>query len=53
MHDPKDFYEPTEAELKARKKRNVAIALLLAAFIIFVMFAVVSRGIVMTPGANP
>lgn len=52
MHEPEEFYEPTPAELKARKKRNVAIALLLVAFIIFVMFAVVSRGIVMTPGGN-
>ncbi len=52
MQEPKDFYEPTPAEIKARKKRNIAIALLLVAFIFFVMFAIVSRGIVMTPGAN-
>lgn len=50
--EPKEFYEPTEAELKARKKRNVAIALLLGLFMIFIVFTIVSRGIVMTPGAN-
>jgi len=50
MHEPKDFYEPTEAELKARKKRNVAIALLLVLFIVFIVFVVLSRGVVMTPG---
>ncbi len=50
MHEPKEFYQPTEAELKARKKRNVAIALLLVLFIAFVVFAVLSRGVVMTPG---
>ena len=48
MQDPKDFYEPTEAEIKARKKRNYAIALLLIAFISFVVFVVLSRGVVMT-----
>ncbi len=50
MHEPKDFYQPTEAELQARKKRNNAIALLLLVFIAFVVFAVLSRGVVMTPG---
>ncbi len=50
MHEPKEFYQPTEAELKARKKRNVAIAMLLVLFIAFVVFAVLSRGVVMTPG---
>lgn len=50
--EPKEFYEPTEAELKARKKRNLAIAMLLAGFMIFVAFAIISRGIVMTPGKN-
>lgn len=50
MQDPKEFYEPTPEEIKARKKRNVAIALLLVLFIIFIVFAVLSKGIVMTPG---
>lgn len=51
MKEPRDFYEPTEAELKARKKRNYAIALLLVVFIGFIVFAVLSRGVVMTrPG---
>ena len=49
---PEEFYEPSEAELKARKKRNVAIALLLVGFMIFIVFTIVSRGVVMTPGKN-
>ncbi len=48
MSGPQDFYEPTPAELKARKKRNYTIALLLIAFIGFVVFAVLSRGVIMT-----
>ena len=48
MHEPEKYYQPTEAELKARKKRNYAIAFLLVAFIGFVVFAVLSRGRVMT-----
>jgi len=50
MHDPKEFYKPSEEELQARKKRNNAIALLLVVFILFVVFVVLSRGVVMTPG---
>ena len=38
-------YEPTPAEIKARSRRNVAIALLLAAFMIFVFVTIVSRGV--------
>ncbi len=50
--EPEEFYEPTEAELQARKKRNLAIAALLALFMVFIVFTIVSRGIVMTPGKN-
>lgn len=50
--EPKEFYEPTEAELKARSKRNIAIGVLLALFMVFIVFTIVSRGIVMTPGKN-
>jgi len=52
MNEPKKFYEPTPEEIKARKKRNIAIALLLVGFIAFVVFVVISRGIVMTPGGR-
>lgn len=41
---PTKFHEPTEAEIKARTKRNVAIALSLAAFMIFVFITMVVRG---------
>ena len=34
--DVLEYVEPTEAELKARKKRNVAIALGLAGFMLLV-----------------
>ena len=50
MNEPKKFYQPTPAEIKARNRRNVAIALLLVAFIAFIVFVVISRGSVMTPG---
>jgi len=46
--DPEEFYEPTPEELKARKKRNIAIAVLLVLFIGFIMFTVVSKGVIMT-----
>jgi len=48
MHEyrgkPKNFVEPTEAELKARSRRNVALAIGLAAFMVFVFVTMVSRG---------
>jgi len=43
---PTDFHEPTPAELKARNKRNVAIALGLAIFMVFVFVTMVARGVV-------
>jgi len=43
---PTEFHEPTPAELKARNKRNVAIALGLALFMIFVFVTMVSRGVI-------
>ena len=36
-------YQPTDAELKARNKRNTAIAVGLAAFMIFVFLTMLSR----------
>ena len=45
-----DRYEPTEQELKARKKRNIAIGLLLAIFVIIVFVTLVSKGIVIRYG---
>ena len=43
---PTEFHEPTPAELKARNKRNIAIAVGLALFMIFVFVTMVARGIV-------
>ena len=40
---PDQFIAPTEAELKARSKRSIAIAVSLAAFMIFVFVTMVSR----------
>ncbi len=37
-------YEPTPEEIKARNKRNIALALTLAAFMILVFFTMISRG---------
>jgi len=45
---PKEFYEPSAEEIKARNKRNQAIGFLLALFIVFIVFTVVSRGVIMT-----
>ncbi|RKQ69270.1 hypothetical protein DES40_2069 [Litorimonas taeanensis] len=39
---PKDFVEPTAAELKARNRRNVGIAVALAAFMVFVFVTMIS-----------
>lgn len=41
---PDQFIEPTPAELKARSKRSIAIAVSLAAFMVFVFVIMVSRG---------
>lgn len=41
---PRNFVEPTEAELKARNRRNVAIALCLAGFMLFVFVTMVMSG---------
>ena len=41
---PTEFHAPTKAELKARNKRNIAIALGLALFMIFVFVTMVSKG---------
>lgn len=40
---PTQFVEPNAAELKARKKRNVALALSLAAFMLFVFVTMITR----------
>ncbi len=41
---PTEFTRPTDEELAARKSRNVAIALALSAFMIFVFITMISRG---------
>lgn len=41
---PTEFHAPSEAEIKARSKRNVAIAIGLAAFMIFVFVTMIARG---------
>lgn len=41
---PKTFVEPTKAEVKARTKRNIAIALGLIGFMIFVFVTSIARG---------
>lgn len=41
---PKKFSEPTEAEVKARTKRNIALALGLLFFVVLVFVTMVSRG---------
>ncbi len=41
---PTEFTRPTDAELAAQNKRNIAIALSLVAFILFVFFTMISRG---------
>ena len=43
---PKDFHEPTPEELKARSRRNVAIAVSLAVFMVFVFVTMISRGVI-------
>jgi len=41
---PKNFVEPTDAEIKARTKRNIALAAGLLIFVILVFVTMVSRG---------
>lgn len=41
---PEHFIQPTPEELKARGKRNIAVAVALAAFMIFVFVTMVTRG---------
>lgn len=41
---PKNFIDPTEAELKARNRRNYGIALALAGFMVFVFITMISQG---------
>ena len=43
---PTEFHTPTPEELRARNKRNVAIALGLALFMLFVFVTMVSRGVI-------
>jgi len=38
MNDKNDRIKPTEAQLKARRNRNVALALVLVAFVVLVYF---------------
>ncbi len=42
-HKIKNYIEPTPAELKARKKRNLAIAAALFGFVAFVLLLTLSR----------
>ena len=41
---PKNFAKPTYAEVKARTKRNIVLALSLLFFVILVFVTMVSRG---------
>lgn len=41
---PTEFSEPTQAEVKARTKRNIALALGLLFFVVLVFATMVSRG---------
>lgn len=43
---PKTFHQPSEAEIKARTRRNIAIATSLALFMLFVFVTMVSRGVI-------
>jgi len=42
---PSKFVQPTDAEVKARTKRNIALALGLLLFVVLVFATMVSRGI--------
>jgi len=41
---PENFVAPTEAEVKARTKRNIALAVCLAVFVILVFVTMIMRG---------
>ncbi|WP_409432170.1 hypothetical protein ACJ3XI_08075 [Litorimonas sp. RW-G-Af-16] len=41
---PTNFVEPTPAELKARSRRNIALAVGLLTFMIFIFVTMVLRG---------
>ena len=41
---PNSFVEPTADEIKARTKRNIALALGFLAFVVLVFIAMVARG---------
>ncbi|GAA4522918.1 hypothetical protein GCM10023174_03970 [Chelativorans composti] len=43
MIDKKDLIKPTEAQLKARRNRNIALALVLLAFVLLVYFGSIFR----------
>jgi len=43
---PQNFVEPTAKEIKARTKRNIALALALLGFTIFVFVTMISRGVI-------
>lgn len=43
MSDMENGVEPTEKELAARNRRNIAIGLGLALFMVFVFFTMLSR----------
>jgi len=47
-----ETYTPTDEELKARKKRNMAIALLLAAFVVIVFVTLISKGVTIFDAAQ-
>lgn len=39
-----ETYQPSAAELKARNRRNIAIAIALAGFMLFVFITMITRG---------
>ena len=41
---PTKFAEPTADEIKARSKRNIALALVLLLFVVLVFLTMVARG---------
>lgn len=43
MPEQKEFVKPTEAQLRARRNRNIAIGLALAAFVIIVYLGSILR----------
>ncbi len=38
-----EIYQPSEAELKARNRRNIALAVVLAGFMLFVFVTMITR----------